>query len=342
VDSKPPSIAKIAASATMPSIVGRAMGAKPVSGIAQGSGSVTPPPKAASSGVIPIAGDAAATLAGPELLCGRYKITRTLGRGAMGIVYRARDEHLEREVAIKVLASDLRHHPEALRFFVEEAKALAQLNHPNIVSVYDQTTDGNETYLVMEFVDGRTLDSLIEEKGKLPPHTALALIDQLCAGLAYVHARRVIHRDIKPANIFVSRDRIVKLGDFGLARVMRELSIRKTEIRGTPLYMAPEQITGENVTHRADLYAVGCTLFELVTGRPPFMDGEILYHHLHTKPPRPSELEPSLSEGFDELVLSCIAKDAEQRIDSANAIREKMRSLGASWSSPSVKVPGAL
>jgi hypothetical protein len=265
--------------------------------------------------------------ASPGLLCGRYRVMSTLGQGAMGVVYKAHDQNLERTVAVKVLAPELRHHPDAMRFFSEEAKALAQLNHPNIVSVYDQASDENDTYLIMEFVDGRTLDSLLEERGKFPVPIAMALIDQLSSGLAYAHARRVIHRDIKPANIFVSRDKMAKLGDFGLARVMRELSIRKTEIRGTPLYMAPEQITGENVTHRADLYAVGCTFFELLTGRPPFTDGEILYHHLHTEPPKPSSFDPSISADIDELVMDCIAKDADLRVESASAIRERIRQI---------------
>jgi hypothetical protein len=305
-----------------------AAAATPGRGLAHGS--LVPPAATAfmpTRDITPLLGATGTAGAVPDVLLGRYRITETLGRGAMGVVYRARDQHLEREVAIKVLASELRHHPDALRLFVEEAKALASLNHPNIVSVFDQSTDGNDAYLIMEYVDGRTLEGLLEERRKLAVRTALALVDQLCAGLAYAHARRVIHRDIKPANIFVSRERIVKLGDFGLARVMREISIRRTEIRGTPLYMAPEQITGENVTHRSDLYAVGCTLFELVTGRPPFADGEIMYHHLHTPPPRPSDLEPQLTDEFDALVLSCIAKDSAERIESANAIRDRIRAL---------------
>jgi hypothetical protein len=311
---------------------GAAAAGGPVAAKPQTMARISQNPATSRSGVgptapMPMGGSRPSIKSEPGLLAGRYRIVKTLGKGAMGVVYRAHDENLEREVAVKVLASELRQHPEALRFFVEEAKALAQLNHPNIVSVYDQTTDGTDTYLIMEFVDGRTLESLLEEKHKLPPHTALALIDQLCAGLSYVHARRVIHRDIKPANIFVSRERIVKLGDFGLARVMRELSIRKTEIRGTPLYMAPEQITGENVTHRADLYAVGCTLFELLTGRPPFTDGEILYHHIHTKPPKPSDFEKTLSAELDQLVMDCIQKDAKDRVESAQVIRERLRGL---------------
>lgn len=269
---------------------------------------------------------AAAGTPGQKLL-GRYLIKAQLGAGAMGVVYRAWDENLERDVAIKVLSSELRSHPDALQFFVEEAKALAQLNHPNIVSVFDQSTYEGETYLIMEFVDGRTLDEILRERGRLPLNAALALTEQLCAGLAYVHARRVIHRDIKPANIFISNDRVVKLGDFGLARVSRELTIRKTEIRGTPLYMAPEQIKGTNVSSKSDLYAVGCTLFELVTGRPPFIDGEVLVHHLMTPPPKPSEFEPSLPPSFDALMDEILQKEADQRIESATALRERLRQI---------------
>ena len=261
------------------------------------------------------------------LLLGRYKLGQILGEGAMGVVFRATDQNLEREVAIKVISRELRNNADAMRFFIEEAKALAQLNHANIVSVFDQATHGDETCLIMEFVDGRTVDAILRERTRLPVRAALALVDQLCAGLAYVHGRRIIHRDIKPANIFISKEKVVKLGDFGLARVMRELSIRRTEIRGTPLYMAPEQITGENVTHRVDLYAVGCTLFELVTGRPPFIDGEILIHHLTTAPPVPSSIEPSIPPEVDALILACIEKEQEVRIESATAIRERIQAI---------------
>ncbi|HUQ04357.1 MAG TPA: protein kinase, partial [Kofleriaceae bacterium] len=222
---------------------------------------------------------------------GRYKIESELGRGAMGVVFKAWDENLERTVAVKVLARSVREIPQAMTLFLSEAKALAQLNHPNIVAVHDQATDENDTYIIMEFVDGTTVDRLLEERGgKLPIRTALGVIDQLCSGLAYAHGKKVVHRDIKPANIFVSRDKVVKLGDFGIARVLREIEIRQTDVRGTPLYMAPEQINGTNINHRADLYALGCTLFELVAGRPPFLDGNVMAHHLFTEPPPLSSL----------------------------------------------------
>jgi eukaryotic-like serine/threonine-protein kinase len=243
-------------------------------------------------------------------------------------VLKARDQNLDRDVALKIISDELRSHPQALTLFLQEAKALAQLNHPNIVAVYDQSQHEGQAYMVMEFVDGSTLEHILAERGgKLPVAEALAIVDQLCAGLAYAHDRRVIHRDIKPANIFISGEGVVKIGDFGLARVMRELSLRKTEIRGTPLYMAPEQITGTNVGPRADLYAAGCTLFELVTGRPPFVDGDILYHHIHSEPPRPSGVDPDLSPELDAVVMRCITKDADQRIESAHALREQLRRL---------------
>ncbi len=260
-------------------------------------------------------------------LLGRYRVTSELGRGAMGVVHRAWDDKLEREVAIKEMAEDLRKYPEALKLFTQEAKALAQLNHTNIVAMYDQITDERSVYMIMEFVDGVPLEKIIEERGALPWLEAVGIVDQVCAGLAYAHARKVIHRDIKPANVFVANDRTVKLGDFGLARVMREVTIRRTEIRGTPLYMAPEQITGTDVDHRTDLYAVGCTLFELVTGRPPFIDGDILYAQMNLPPPAPSSLDPKLPKALDELVLRLLAKHAEDRPASANEVRSAFKQL---------------
>ncbi len=262
-----------------------------------------------------------------SVLLGRYRVDAVLGEGAMGVVYRAWDQNLERGVAIKALGAEMRHFPDAMSFFVQEAKALAQLNHPNIVAVYDQPSDGDDTYLVMELVEGRTLESLLADQGRLGIGSAMRIVDQLCAGLAYAHSRKVIHRDIKPANVFVSNDGVVKLGDFGLARVMREISIRKTEIRGTPLYMAPEQITGRDVNHRADLYAVGCTLFELLTGRPPFLDGDVMYHHLHTAPPTPSTLAAGIPAELDALVLACLIKDTTERVASADMIRDGLRTV---------------
>jgi len=262
-----------------------------------------------------------------EMLLARYRIKSELGRGAMGVVHRAWDEKLEREVAIKEMADDLRSNPEAMRLFTQEAKALAQLNHTNIVAMYDQVTDASGVYMIMEFVDGRPLADIAAERGAMPWREAVQIVDQVLAGLAYAHARKVIHRDIKPANCFVATDRTVKLGDFGLARVMREVTIRRTEVRGTPLYMAPEQITGTNVDHRADLYAVGCMLFELLTGRPPFIDGDILYAQMHLPPPSVINLADGIPPALDELQTSLLAKQADDRPGSANEVRTAFKQL---------------
>jgi serine/threonine-protein kinase len=263
----------------------------------------------------------------PGLILGRYRVRAELGRGAMGVVLRAHDEHLEREVAIKSLSTTIRAFPDALRLFASEAKALAQLNHPNIVAIYDQASDEHEAYLIMELVEGQTLETLLARKGPLPIAVALGLVDQLCAGLAYAHGKNILHRDIKPANVFVTRDGGVKLGDFGLARVMHEVSIRQTEIRGTPLYMSPEQVTGRDVDLRADLYAVGCTLFELVTGRPPFTEGQVMYLHLTADPPTPSSLRADLPPGVDELILALLAKAADDRPPTAADVRRRIAAL---------------
>jgi predicted Ser/Thr protein kinase len=257
----------------------------------------------------------------------RYQPIAELGRGAMGIVHRALDRVLEREVALKVVGHELRRHPVALKLFQQEAKALAALNHPNVVMVFDQGQDGDNTYMVMEFVEGRTLEQILDKEGPLTLELGLALAEQLCAGLSYAHARQIIHRDIKPDNVFVTPDGHVKLGDFGLARVIRELSIQKTEVRGTPLYMAPEQIRGTDIDFRADIYSLGCTLYATFTGRPPFVDGEILYHHLHTPPPAPSEIAPELPSELGDVLLRCVAKDKNERFSSVGELQRRIASV---------------
>jgi serine/threonine-protein kinase len=263
----------------------------------------------------------------PEKILGRYRVVAELGRGAMGVVLRAHDENLERDVAIKALTQTVRAYPDAIRLFASEAKALAHLNHPNIVAIYDQAVERSEAYLIMELVEGQTLEKLLHQRGPIPPPIALGLIDQLCAGLAYAHGKSVIHRDIKPANIFVTRDGTVKLGDFGLARVMHEVSIRQTEVRGTPLYMSPEQVVGEDIDHRADLYAVGCTLFELLTGKPPFAEGQVLFLHLTAEPPPPSTLRAELPPAIDELVLALLQKVAGDRPPNAADVRRRIAAI---------------
>ena len=251
----------------------------------------------------------------------RYHADSELGRGAMGVVYRAVDQVLDRPVALKVMSQDFREVPTAMKMFEQEAKALAALNHPNIVTVYDQGRDGDEMFMVMELIDGPTLEDVLEQHGQLPISQASGLGEQLGRGLSYAHSRRVIHRDIKPANIFLTKDGTAKLGDFGLARVLKEVQIKKTEIKGTPLYMAPEQIRGSDIDFRADIYALGCTMYEVLSGRPPFIEGEILYHHMYTEP-EPLSAHVRVLPELEELIMRCIAKEKSERIASADRIAE--------------------
>jgi serine/threonine-protein kinase len=263
----------------------------------------------------------------PARLRDRYRIVGELGRGAMGVVYRAVDENLERAVAVKVINDDMRTHPEAMRMFASEAKALAQLNHPNIVAIYDQVGTSQEAMLVMELVEGTTLDREITRRGKYPWRDALALIDKLCTGLAYAHGKNVIHRDIKPANIFITTDHQLKIGDFGLARLNAEATKRSTQIRGTPMYMAPEQITGGLIDGRTDLYAVGCTLFELISGRPVFLEGDQLFQQIHGEPQKLRDIEPETPEVIEKLVSALLAKASADRPANADAVRATIATI---------------
>ena len=279
----------------------------------------------------PVAPPSASMTRPGSLVQGRYRIERELGRGAMGVVYLAHDQMLDRQVAIKVIGKDLRDNPMALELFRSEARALAALQHTNIITVYDLGSQGGNHFLAMEYVDGQPLNMLLRRSGKPPRKTAVNVVAQACAGLAFAHEKRVIHRDIKPGNLMLARDGTVKLMDFGLARVMRELSLEKTQMRGTPLYMSPEQIEGRDVDFRADLYSLGCTAFELFTGRPPFIEGEILHHHLHTPPPSPRQFDPSIPPALEAVLMRALTKDKSKRQPSVQVFREEfLRAVGVS------------
>lgn len=287
-------------------------------------------PAATPRASVPIAvrpSAAALGLPASDLVLGRYRLQGELGHGAAGTVLKAYDENLGRTVAIKVMAPALRDNAVAMALFVREAKALAKLNHTNIVAIYDQARDDDKIYLIMEYVDGSTLLELAKHARPMPPLRALEYVEQLCAGLIYAHGKRLVHRDIKPANIFLARDGTVKLGDFGLARVVDQLSHAQTAVRGTPLYMAPEQVLGEQIDHRADLYAVGGTLYDLIAGRPPFIDGRAMYHQVHTAPEPPSHWVPAIAADLDALVLACLAKAPDARISSAKELQRRVRRL---------------
>jgi serine/threonine-protein kinase len=280
-------------------------------------GDVTPPPAALSA-------------TNPAPVMERYETRGELGRGAMGVVYEAWDRVLEREVALKVISEELRQRPEMIELFMREAKSLAALNHPNIVTVFDFGQSGVEYFMALELVHGRTLEAeLIEKGGKLPIARAVQVTLDVSAGLAYAHERRIIHRDIKPANLFILKDGRVKIMDFGLARIVRSVAITKTQVSGTPLYMSPEQIRGSEIDFRADLYSLGCVFYELCTGRPPFVDGEILYHHVNTTPPPPRTLVPDLPAALETVIMRTLEKDKAQRYDSVQEFAQALEQVRA-------------
>jgi tetratricopeptide (TPR) repeat protein len=267
-------------------------------------------------------GGAAAASSAP----GRYVIRKTLGRGGMGIVYEAEDTVLDRIVALKVLPEALEENPEALKNFLREAKSAAQLNHPNIVTVYDAGAQDGTYYIAMEYVDGRTLKEIIKKRGKIGPRGIVHVLAQMAEALAYAHEKKIVHRDIKNANAMWTRDRKAKIMDFGLARVIEEVRNHTTVVSGTPYYMSPEQTLGKNVDHRTDLYSLGVSVFEMATGTLPFTEGNLPYHHVHTPPPDPRELCPELPDPLARVILRCLRKDPAERYQSAREILVEIRS----------------
>jgi len=251
---------------------------------------------------------------------GRYRVVGELGRGGMGIVYKAHDTVLDRPVAFKVLPDALKDNPEALKNFLREAKSAAKLNHPNIVTVYDAGEQDGRYYIAMEYVDGTTLKEIVRRRGAISPNGVLHVLIQMCEALAFAHEQKVVHRDVKTANTMWTRDKKAKIMDFGLAKVIEEVRNHTTMVSGTPYYMSPEQTLGKNVDHRTDIYSLGVTLFELATGALPFQEGNVPYHHVHTPPPDPREVNPKLPPLLGDVISSCMKKNPDERYQSAGQI----------------------
>ncbi len=260
----------------------------------------------------------------------RYEIKEQIGSGGMGVVLRAQDLRLGRVVALKRLPDNLKDHPKAVDLFLREARAAASLNHPNIVTIHDVDEEAGVYFITMELLVGSTLSDLLKAHGRLAPRDVVRIGLQVAAGLGYAHSQRIVHRDIKTSNLFLTEDRIVKVMDFGLAKMLEEVRRSTTIIGGTPYYMAPEQAAGETVDARADLYAFGVTLFELATSRRPFETGDVTYHHRHTPAPDPRSLGAEMPEALAALILQMMAKAPADRPTSAEQVALRMRAvLGA-------------
>jgi tRNA A-37 threonylcarbamoyl transferase component Bud32 len=262
-----------------------------------------------------LAAEAAAATAGEDskaelAALQRYEILTKLGRGGMGVVYKARDTRLERDVAIKVLRTTSSE--EAARLS-QEAKAAATLNHPGIVTIHDFEAGFDGYFIAMEYVPGEALEDLLKSDPEQVRSRLALLLLRVADAISYAHSRHVIHRDLKPGNILVTPDHDVKILDFGIAARLDRGDGEKVSISGTPFYMAPEQIQGEPPTPATDIYAFGATAFHLATGRPPFHTGNVIDAHLHTPPPDPLELVPELDPELARIILRCLEKSPEDR-----------------------------
>jgi len=272
---------------------------------------------------------------------GRYAIQSELGRGAMGVVYKATDTALERTVAVKTVNMALERDG-AERYearFYQEARAAGSLNHPNIVTVYDVGKEGNVAYMAMEFIEGQELRALLAEGRALPVSQAVSIAAQVAEGLAYAHQHGVVHRDVKPANIMVLADGPVKITDFGIAR-MRASTDELTQtgmMLGSPKYMSPEQVIGKRADHRSDIFSLGVILYETLTGAAPFTGENVtalMYQIVNFAPPAPSAVNPAVPELLNFIVAKMLAKPLEERYQSAQELANDLRNCERQIASP--------
>ncbi|GFG73750.1 Stk1 family PASTA domain-containing Ser/Thr kinase [Mycobacterium botniense] len=267
----------------------------------------------------------------PQHLSDRYELGEILGFGGMSEVHLARDVRLHRDVAIKVLRADLARDPSFYLRFRREAQNAAALNHPAIVAVYDtgeaQTEAGPLPYIVMEYVDGVTLRDIVNTEGPLPPRRAIEVIADACQALNFSHRNGIIHRDVKPANIMITKDNAVKVMDFGIARAIADSGNSVTQtaaVIGTAQYLSPEQARGDTVDARSDVYSLGCVLYEILTGEPPFVGDSpvaVAYQHVREDPIPPSQRHEGISPDLDAVVLKALAKNPENRYQTAAEMR---------------------
>ena len=256
------------------------------------------------------------------LISGRYLVNSLLASGGMASVYLAQDNVLERKVALKVIHPHLAKDKSFIDKFKREAKVAAKLSHPNLVNVFDQGTDGEITFLVMEYIPGITLRDAMNDFGALAPDKALEIIEPLTAALAAAHSAGILHRDLKPENVFLSDEGAVKLGDFGLARAISQHT-QTGSIVGTVAYLSPELVLRGQADARSDVYSLGVMIFEMLTGRQPFQGEQavqVAYQHANENIPEPSSINSSIPPLLDEIVLWATARNPEHRPASATAL----------------------
>jgi eukaryotic-like serine/threonine-protein kinase len=265
-------------------------------------------------------------------MVGRYLTLSRIGIGGMGVVYRAHDTELNRTVALKVLPPRLSKYPEYLKRFHTEAQAQARLNSPHIVTLFEMMDHPVGQILVLEYVEGETLESRLRHYGPLSVPEAVRVFDQAMRGVEHIHQMGVVHRDLKPSNIFIKRDGGIKLMDFGIARLLDNHDPSQNgAMVGTLLYISPEQINGRETDGRSDVYTLGISLFEAVTGRLPFerrTDYALMHAHVQENPPSPKEFQRRLPADLESVILKAIAKEPNRRFQTVEEFRAALLSLG--------------
>lgn len=265
-----------------------------------------------------------------KMLDGRYEIIELIGSGGMANVYKAKCHRLNRMVAVKILKSDMAENEEIRRRFRDESRAVAQLSHANIVSVYDVSSSGDTEYIVMELIDGITLKQYMERRGQMDWRESLHFIIQIMRALEHAHSRGIIHRDIKPQNIMVLRDGSVKVADFGIACLQNNAQTLTQDALGSVHYISPEQARGEHIDARSDIYSAGVVLYEMLTGRLPF-EGDtavsVAIQHLSSVPLAPSEIREDVPKGLELICMKAMCADINKRYVSATAMLEDLESF---------------
>jgi serine/threonine-protein kinase len=267
------------------------------------------------------------------LLSGRYKLLHPIGSGGMAVVYKALDEMLERTVSVKILREDYSEDADFLERFKQEAKAAANLSHPNIVTVYDFGSDEDQVFIVFEFVDGTDLKSLIRKQGRFSVEDTVGLMAQACAGVGYAHRAGLVHCDIKSHNMLVSNDFRLKVTDFGIARALATIhpDERSEIVWGSPHYFSPEQAAGGPPSPASDVYALGVILYEMLTGRLPFEASdatELARMHRVETPIPPRRLNPAIPEALEKITLKVLAKEPAARYRTADQLGRVLMSFG--------------
>lgn len=271
-------------------------------------------------------------MAGETLLNNRYELVAQQGSGGMSVIYKAIDRALGRTVAIKILRPSLTQDPAFLDKFQQEARSVAKMTHPNIVTVHDVGNDGPTHYIVMEMIDGQDLKKLIKTRGALSLDTALDYAIQICNGLGYAHRSQLVHADVKPQNILINQDNVIKITDFGIAQAYTDTmpQTRTEVVWGSPHYFAPEQARGEKPSPASDVYSIGIVMFEMFTGRLPFVgtsQRELAMAHIQADIPRARDINPAVPEAISNVIAKVMSKRPNDRYNHADQLGHVLKGI---------------